>query len=79
MAVDLERDTVTTSCAFSKGHWEQPEKAHGWKRDNMEQWRELAKVGIQTDREMMIEQAKISTKTEGRGDLPEIDHSWPTL
>jgi len=46
--------------AFSKGHWTEPEKAHGWKNDKLEQWRELSKIGNQTtDRHILPESATI--------------------
>lgn len=33
MALDIEQRRITTFMSFSKGHWEQAERAHGDKRD----------------------------------------------
>ena len=33
ITLDIEQKRITTFMAFSKGHWEQPEDAHGDKRD----------------------------------------------
>ena len=65
----------------AKGHWENPEAAHGDKRNpaDFERWRGLARVGIQTDRHMLSEQADILHTFRGKGDLEPIEQSWPTL
>lgn len=44
---------------FSKGHWENAEAAHGDTRNakDLARWRGLAKVGFQTDRKLISEQA----------------------
>ncbi|KAJ9122770.1 hypothetical protein QFC24_004200 [Naganishia onofrii] len=79
--VDLTQKRITTYMAFSRGHWDYPEKAHGDKRnpEDFERWRKLAEVGKNTDREVIPEQATIDTITEGRGDLEDIDENAPTL
>lgn len=66
---------------FSKGHWEHAEEAHGDKRnpEDLERWRKLAKIGIQTDRHMLSEQADIHTVGKGAMDLEPIEESWLTL
>ena len=47
--------------AFSQGHWQYPERAHGDKRnkEDLQRWRGLAAVGKQTDRFLLNEQAEI--------------------
>uniref|UniRef100_A0A060TDE6 ARAD1D43120p n=1 Tax=Blastobotrys adeninivorans TaxID=409370 RepID=A0A060TDE6_BLAAD len=77
--LDLEEKRITTLMAFSQGHWENPEAAHGFKNEKLADWRQLSKIGIQTNRYMLTEQATINTITEGPGDLPLVDLSWPTL
>ncbi|KAI5310560.1 hypothetical protein KEM55_005335 [Ascosphaera atra] len=78
---DIKEKKVTTLIGFSKGHWECNEDAHGDKRNekDLERWRGLAKMGIQTDRVLLNEQASDMTIFEGAGDLAPIDMSWPTL
>lgn len=79
LVLDINNKRVTTLIAFSQGHWENPEIAHGNKRDNLPKWRELSKIGIQTNRYMLTEQATIHTIYEGPGDLEEIDLEWSTF
>lgn len=64
-----------------QGHWENPEAAHGDKRNaaDFERWRGLARIGIQTDRHMLAEQADIVDVFRGKGDLEPIEQSLPTL
>lgn len=64
-----------------QGHWDNPEAAHGDKRNaaDFERWRGLARIGIQTDRHMLPEQADIVDVFRGKGDLEPIEQSWPTL
>jgi phenolic acid decarboxylase len=79
---DIPRKQVTGLLGFSKGHWEHAEvAAHGDKRNPQDfaRWRELAKLGIQTERHMLSEQAHIVHDFRGPGDLEGIDMSWPTL
>jgi hypothetical protein len=66
---------------FSTGHWENAEAAHGNKRnaDDLARWRGLAKIGIQTDRKLICEQAEIVEDFHGPGDLEPIDMDLPTL
>jgi hypothetical protein len=69
-----------SSFSRSKGHWTEPERAHGYKRTHLDQWRELSKIGNQTtDRHVLPEQATIDKIYKGRGELEEIEMSWPTL
>ncbi|KAI0780303.1 Calycin-like protein [Fomes fomentarius] len=72
---------LSTLIAFSKGHWECPKDAHGDKRNaqDFERWRGLARIGIQTDRKMLNEQADILQVLKGKGDLESIERGWPTL
>ncbi|GHJ86382.1 hypothetical protein NliqN6_2784 [Naganishia liquefaciens] len=79
--VDLAQKRITTYMAFSRGHWDFPEKAHGDKRnpEDFARWRELASVGKNTDREVLPEQATIDEIFEGRGDLEDIDEDAPTI
>ena len=67
--------------ADEAGHWENAEAAHGDKRNpaDLERWRGLARIGIQTDRHMLAEQADIVDVFRGQGDLEPIELSWPTL
>ena len=44
MALDQEEKRVTTAMFFSYGHWNEAEKAHGYKRDKLDQWRQLATI-----------------------------------
>ena len=64
-----------------QGHWDNPEAAHGVKRNpaDFERWRGLARMGIQRDRHMLTEQADIVDVFRGKGGLEPIEKSWPTL
>lgn len=63
-----------------KGHWTEPEKAHGYKREKLDEWRELSKIGNQTtDKSILPESANIDKIYKGRGELEEIEMSWATL
>lgn len=66
---------------MKKGHWENPQAAHGDKRNpaDFERWRALASIGIQTDRHMLAEQADILETFRGKGDLEPIEQAWRTL
>lgn len=82
LVYDAPSKKITTLLGFSKGHWENPEQAHGDKRnlDDLKRWRKLAEVGSkQTDRHMLSEQADVHTVFKGKGDLEPIEESWPTL
>ncbi|KAF4618477.1 hypothetical protein D9613_010061 [Agrocybe pediades] len=81
LVYDIPNKKITTSIAFSKGHWEHPNEAHGDKRnlEDLSRWRELAKEGIQTDRHMLSAQADIVEVFKGPGDLKPIEQSWPTM
>jgi len=81
LVYDIPKKRITTLLGFSKGHWEHAEEAHGDKRNpaDFERWRGLAKLGIQTDRFMLSEQADILESFKGPGDLKPIEESWPTI
>ncbi|SJX63724.1 uncharacterized protein SRS1_14473 [Sporisorium reilianum f. sp. reilianum] len=81
LVYDLKNEKITTMLNFSKGHWEFPDKAHGDKRnkDDFERWRGLAKIGIQTDRKILNDQATILESFRGPGELQDIDLNAPTL
>lgn len=81
LVYDIPNKRITTLLAFSKGHWTQPAEAHGDKRNaqDLEKWRALAKIGSQTDRHLLAEQADIVEDFRGAGDLKDIDLAWPTL
>ena len=78
---DIINKKITTLIAFSKGHWENAEAAHGDKRNpaDMERWRALAKIGIATDRYMVHGQADILEDFTGQGELEGIQMDWPTM
>ncbi|KAF2087452.1 phenol acid carboxylase [Saccharata proteae CBS 121410] len=82
LVYDIPNKRISTLLAFSKGHWEYPEQAHGDKRnpEDFERWRGLAKVGeSQTDRHLLAEQANILETFHGKGELEPIEHEWPTI
>jgi len=81
LVYDITRQKVTTLIAFSKGHWDNPEEAHGDKRNakDFERWRGLAKQGTQADRFMLAEQADVVEKFKGKGDLEPIEPDAVTL
>lgn len=81
LVFDIVNKKITTLLAFSKGHWEEAEAAHGDKRNaaDLERWRGLAKSGIQTDRYLLSEQADVLEFFEGAGDLEGIEMDWPTM
>ncbi|PRP81265.1 putative phenol acid carboxylase [Planoprotostelium fungivorum] len=81
LVYDITEKKISTCIAFSKGHWENPEKAHGDKRnaDDFDRWRSLAEMGNQKDRVVLIEQADISEVFEGKGDLVPIAPDAVTL
>lgn len=63
------------------GHWENPKKAHGDKRnqEDFDRWRGLASIGKQSERFMLSEQANISERFHGPGELKAIELDWPTM
>ncbi|KAM0221189.1 hypothetical protein ACHAQD_005542 [Fusarium lateritium] len=71
---DITNKTMNSVLAFSKGHWEHAEEAHGDKRNQKDfnRWRELASIGKQTDRFILTEQAHILDVFKGKGDLVPI-------
>ncbi|RAO68323.1 uncharacterized protein BHQ10_004335 [Talaromyces amestolkiae] len=82
LVYDIRNKKITTLLGFSRGHWDQNEEAKGDKRNpkDFERWRGLAKVGkSQADRVLLSEQADILEDFRGKGDLEEIEMSWPTL
>ncbi len=66
---------------YTTGHWENPESAHGDKRNaaDFERWRGLARIGRQTDRHMLAEQADVVDVFRGKGGLEGIERDWATL
>ncbi|KAF2142240.1 uncharacterized protein K452DRAFT_271087 [Aplosporella prunicola CBS 121167] len=79
---DIPQSRITTLIAFSKaGHWTNPIAAHGDKRNEADfaRWRDLAKIGTQTDRVMLAEQADIIERFYGKGELEPIRREWATL
>ncbi|KAF4633275.1 hypothetical protein G7Y89_g4853 [Cudoniella acicularis] len=82
LVYDIPNKRITTLLAFSQGHWEHAEAAHGDKRNpaDLERWRGLAKIGSkQTDRFLLNEQADILKVFKGKGDLVPIDPEVETL
>jgi len=81
LVYDIPNKKISTLLAFSQGHWEHPQEAHGDKRNptEFERWRGLAKIGKQTDRFMLNEQADILEAFKGKGDLVPIDPEAETL
>ncbi|KAI0808147.1 phenol acid carboxylase [Fomes fomentarius] len=73
---DIPNKKLSTLIGFSKGHWECAKDAHGDKRNPQDfaRWRGLAKLGIQTDRKMLNEQADILEVLHGKGVLEPIEH-----
>lgn len=66
MALDQEEKRVTTAMFFSYGHWNKPEEAHGYKRDKLDQWRELAMIKPEpTNKVPLPEQATIDKVRNG--------------
>ncbi|PYH78097.1 hypothetical protein BO82DRAFT_343531 [Aspergillus uvarum CBS 121591] len=81
LVFDIPRRKITTLIAFSKGHWERNHDAKGDKRnpEDFQRWRGLARVGCQTDRMLLSEQADILEDFRGPGELEGIEMEWPTL
>jgi len=61
LVYDIPRGRITTMLGFSRGNWENAEAAHGDKRNakDLERWRELARIGNQTERHVLSEQADV--------------------
>lgn len=78
---DIKLKRITTLLGLSQGHWENAEAAHGDQRNpaDLQRWRGLAKIGTQTDRFMLLEQAKILESFKGPGDLQPIEADAPTF
>ncbi|CCG84751.1 protein of unknown function [Taphrina deformans PYCC 5710] len=81
LVYDIKLKKITTLLGFSKGHWDNPEAAHGDKRNpaDFKRWRKLAEVGHQADRFMLAEQANILESFKGKGNLQPIDPDAVTL
>lgn len=81
LVYDIPRQKISTLLAFSQGHWENAEKAHGDKRnaEDFQRWRELAKIGTQVDRFLLNEQADILESFKGKGDLIPIKGDEETV
>ncbi|KAI8936114.1 hypothetical protein NX059_007613, partial [Plenodomus lindquistii] len=80
LTVDITNNKVTAAGLFSKGHWEQSDKAHGDKRipEDLERFRELSKIGTARDGYHITSQADVVEFFTGAGELEPIEHSWPT-
>ena len=81
LVYDIKLRQITTLLGFSKGHWENPEMAHGDKRnkEDFERWRGLAKIGTQAERFMLAERATVLEVFRGKGDLEPIEPDAVTL
>jgi hypothetical protein len=81
LVYDIPNKRIVTLLGFSKGHWENAKEAHGNKRnlEDFNRWRGLAKIGKQTDRFLLHDQADIHESFKGPGKLEEIEMDWPTL
>ncbi|KAK7966616.1 hypothetical protein PG997_013215 [Apiospora hydei] len=81
MVYDIKEKRISTMIGFSKGHWEKSVDAHGDKRnpEDLARWRQLAQLGCQTDRTMLVEQAELEEDFRGAGDLEPIEMDWPCL
>ncbi|KAI5463556.1 Calycin-like protein [Mariannaea sp. PMI_226] len=75
LVYDIPRGRISGLLSFSKGHWENPAKAHGDKRNpqDFERWRGLASIGTQTERFMLVEYADILETFKGKGSLEPIE------
>ncbi|GJN92139.1 hypothetical protein Rhopal_005169-T1 [Rhodotorula paludigena] len=79
LCLDIDQKRITTFMSFSHGHWERNEEAKGYKRENLEKWRELALDKPEPrERVPLPEQANIDKIYQGRGTLEDIDMSWET-
>ncbi|CAI6340685.1 unnamed protein product [Periconia digitata] len=78
---DIKEQRITTLGAFSEGHWKEADKARGDKRnsEDFERWRTLARIGNQTSRLMLSEQANIVQSFKGKGDLKPILQGDPVF
>ena len=81
LVYDITLQKITTLLGFSKGHWENADKANGDKRnpEDFERWRGLAGIGLQSDRFMLAEQATVLEVFRGKGDLVPIEPDARTL
>ncbi|KAI9745414.1 MAG: hypothetical protein M1818_000948 [Claussenomyces sp. TS43310] len=81
LVYDITNKKISTLLGFSKGHWENAEAAHGDKRnpEDLQRWRGLAKLGTQTERYMLSEQADILEVFHGPGELEPIDPEASTM
>lgn len=60
ICIDIDEKRITSFIALSYGHFHQADKAKGWKREQMEQWKELAKIHPEPEaRVLMPEHAEI--------------------
>ncbi|KAF1818585.1 uncharacterized protein K489DRAFT_391171 [Dissoconium aciculare CBS 342.82] len=81
LVYDIPLKKISTMLGFSRGHWENPEQAHGDKRnpEDLARWRKLAEIGKQTDRLVLSEQASLVEIFKGPGDLKPIAQDAPTF
>ncbi|KAF8850231.1 hypothetical protein BDZ45DRAFT_770731 [Acephala macrosclerotiorum] len=81
LVYDIPNKKISTLLGFSQGHWEHPEEAHGDKRnpEDFQHWRGLARIGTQTDRFLLNEQADILEAFKGKGNLVPINGDEETI
>lgn len=81
LTYDIPNRKIATLIAFSQGHWENAELAHGDKRNpgDFERWRGLARIGGPTDRYMLNEQADVVEIFRGKGDLEWVEEGAVTM
>ncbi|KAF4845264.1 MFS transporter asaE [Colletotrichum siamense] len=81
LVYDIPNQKISTLISFSRGHWENPQAAHGDKRNpgDLARWRVLARFGHQSDRLMLSEQADIVEKFKGKGNLVPISEDAITF
>ncbi|KAI9478489.1 MAG: Calycin-like protein [Benjaminiella poitrasii] len=79
ITVDFEEKKVTCFIAFSQGHWEKNNEAHGDKRneEDLKRWRGLAKVGDHTKTHVHLDAAPIIEINEGPGNLKPVTMDMP--
>lgn len=81
LVYDIPNKKISTLLAFSQGHWENAQEAHGDKRKSadFERWRKLGEIGGPTDRYLLNEQAEILEVFKGKGELEWVEESAETM
>lgn len=69
IAFDQDEKRLTTAGYFSYGHWNKPEQAHGYKRDKLDQWRELAMIKPEPANKVPLLEHATITKVSARSQL----------